>query len=59
MPKTSQTPPGGKKPEANATIGDAVNYVSNDPSGFGYVVQAAKWLAGLIAALLKPGIKKP
>lgn len=60
MPKTSLNPPGsqgGQQP--NATISDAVEYVSSNPSGVSYVVNAVKWLVGLVGAFLKPGIKKP
>ncbi len=60
MPKTTITTPGVTAPDKpQETIGDAVNYVANDPSGLGYVVQAAKWLAGLVMALFKPAVKKP
>lgn len=60
MPKTSLTPPGSKGGQPpNATLGDAVNYVSSNPSGLSYVVNAVKWVVGLVTAFLKPAIKKP
>ena len=60
MPKKpSLNPPGSQTPDANATIGDAINYTTENPGGLQYLVLAGKWLAGFFAALFKPAIKKP
>lgn len=59
MPKTSPNAPGSQTEKPNATIGDAINYATSDPSGIQYIVLAAKWIAGFVMALLKPAVKKP
>lgn len=58
MPKITQNTPGGGKPEVDATIGDAVNYASNNPPPINYIVQSVKWIVGFVAALFKPGAPK-
>ena len=45
---------GSTRPDPNATISDAVDYVSKNPGGLTYVVNGVKWLIGLVGALLKP-----
>ncbi len=53
---SSLNPPGGgKKPDPNATVGDAITYVSANPSG---LVAAIKYIVGFFAALFKPGAPK-
>ncbi len=44
------------KPDPNATVGDAITYVTSNPSAF---VQAIKTIIGFFAALFKPAAKKP
>lgn len=59
VPKTSPNPLGlgGEKPKE--TVGDAIQYATENPSGFGYLVEAGKWLVGFFAALFRPAMKKP
>lgn len=45
--------PDDKKVPANATIGDAVEYVKADPSGVGKLFAGVKWLIGLVVAFFK------
>ena len=49
--------PKSNPPQPNATIGDAVNYVAQNPGGLTYVVNAVKWVIGLVGAFLKPPIR--
>lgn len=44
-------------PKPNATIGDAIGYVASNPGGVTYVVNAVKWLIGLVGAFLKPPLR--
>ena len=45
--------PQGTRPEPNASLSDAVNYVQTNPSGLAYLVSAVKWVIGLVGAFLK------
>lgn len=45
------------RPDPNATLGDAINYVGQNPSGVTYLVNAVKWVIGLVGAFLKPPMK--
>jgi hypothetical protein len=49
--------PKASPPQPSATIGDAVTYVAENPGGVTYVVNAVKWLIGLVGAFLKPPMK--
>lgn len=54
---TLNTPGKSNKPEPNATLGDAINYVGSNPAGITYLVNAVKWVIGLVGAFLKPPVK--
>jgi hypothetical protein len=55
MPVTAQFPK--NPPQANATLKDAIEYSVKNPNGLTYVVNALKFLVGLVGAFLKPPIK--
>jgi hypothetical protein len=57
MPVQAPFPKNPQPPQPNATIGDAINYVSSNPGGVTYVVNAVKWLIGLVGAFHKPPIR--